>query len=290
LARSPVTLGGKHIVITGGSQGVGYACALECARQGARVTVAARTEAPLQAARERIITESGHDGVYAEACDVADETDVDRLFERAAARRPIDGLIHAAAVITPIGSVLDVEPSAWWPTVTIDLLGFYLVTRAAARTMRERGGGRIVALSGGGASGPFPNFSAYAASKVAVVRLVESFAIELAPFGIEINALAPGFVVTRMHEETLAAGPGAAGPDFYRRTQEELARGGVSPEIGARAAAFLVSPEAAGISGKLVAAQWDDYEGWRDHLDELRNSDLFTLRRILPKERGLDWQ
>jgi NAD(P)-dependent dehydrogenase (short-subunit alcohol dehydrogenase family) len=228
--------------------------------------------------------------VRAQACDVSSQADVARLFEFAGECQTIGGLIHAAGVIAPVGGILDVDPAAWWETVKINLFGTFLVVRDAAARMRASGGGRIVVLSGGGASNPFPNFTAYAAGKVAVVRFVETAAIEFAPFGVEINALAPGFVATRMHAETLAAGPAAAGPDFFERTKQELERGGVSPDVGAKAAAFLLSGAAQGITGKFIAAQWDGYEGWPDHLEELRGSDLFTLRRVMPKDRGLPWQ
>jgi NAD(P)-dependent dehydrogenase (short-subunit alcohol dehydrogenase family) len=285
-----VNLAGTHIVVTGGSQGIGFACARECLRRGARVTIAARTLADLEAARERLAAEGAADRIHAVACDVRSKSDVARLFERAAARAPIGGLIHAAGVIGPIGASLDIDPSAWWDAVTVNLFGTFLVVRTAGRRMRDSGGGRIVVLSGGGAATPFPNYTAYAAGKAAGVRFVESIAIEFAPHGIEINALAPGFVATRMHDETLAAGPSAAGIDFFERTKAELERGGVPPEVGANAAAFLVSSAARGITGKLVAAQWDGYERWRDHLDELRDTDIFTLRRIVPKDRGLPWQ
>lgn len=285
-----LNLAGTHVVVTGGSQGIGFACAQQCLEYGARVTIAARTAADLEAARERLAGEDAGDRVHAETCDVASETDVARLFERAAERETVTGAIHAAGVIAPIGGILDVDPSTWWETVKVNLFGTFLVIREAARRMRETGGGRIVALSGGGASNPFPNYTAYASGKVAVVRLVETAAIEFAPFGVEINAIAPGFVATRMHAETLAAGAEAAGFDFFERTKAELERGGISPGIGAKAAAFLVSADARGITGKFIAAQWDGYERWNEHLDELRDTDLFTLRRVLPKDRGLPWQ
>ncbi len=144
-------------------------------------------------------------------------------------------------------------------------------------------------FSGGGASGPFPNYSAYACSKVAVVRLTETIAQELAP-EIEVNCLAPGFVLTRIHRQTLEAGS-RAGQEFFEKTKTLLEEGGGVPAtVAAEACAFLVSDAAKGITGKFVAAAYDDYRAWPLHLEELRDSDLFTLRRTLPRDRGLDWQ
>jgi 3-oxoacyl-[acyl-carrier protein] reductase len=120
------------------------------------------------------------------------------------------------------------------------------------------------------------------------VRFTETIAQELGP-EIEVNCVAPGFVATRLHDQTIAAGAGAAGA-FLKKTQAQLASGAVPATVGAQAAAFLVSDAAKGITGKFVAAPYDDYRSWPDRLEDLRDSDLFTLRRIVPKDRGQDWQ
>jgi NAD(P)-dependent dehydrogenase (short-subunit alcohol dehydrogenase family) len=284
----------RTVVVTGGSMGIGYACAAAVLAAGGRVVIAARGSAELTGAAERLgaAAASGPgaaDRVLAQSCDVADADAVARLFDQTeAAFGRVDGVIHAAAVIGPIGSVLEVDPGAWLETVRIDLFGCFLVLRTAAERMRE-GGGRIVLLSGGGATAAFPNYSAYASSKAGVVRLAETAARELAHYDIAVNALAPGFVATRMHEATLEAGE-RAGADYLERTRQELAAGGVPPETAARAALFLVSPASAGISGRLFAAPWDDMSQWAQRVPEIAESDVFTLRRIVPRDRGADWQ
>ncbi|HEX3549020.1 MAG TPA: SDR family oxidoreductase [Candidatus Elarobacter sp.] len=279
----PVSLHDKSILITGGSMGIGLACARACIDAGARVMICARGTGALAAAA----VELGDD--VATACaDVGDPGDVDALFDAfATALGRCDGVIHCAGVYGPIGPITEVEPDAWWDALRINLFGTFLVARGAARRMRPAGGGRIVLFSGGGASGPFPNYTAYASGKAAVVRFTETIAQELSP-EIEVNCVAPGFVATRLHRETLDAGTRAGG--FLDKTRAELDRGGVAPEVGAAAAAFLVSDAAAGITGKFVAAPYDGYRAWPERLEELRTSDIFTLRRILPRERGMDWQ
>ncbi len=287
--RAPVSLGGRNVLVTGGSRGIGYAIAAACLRSGARVTIAARTATAVQDAVERLRDEERGE-VGGVSCDVGDPEAVDRAIAHAvSAFGHIHGLVHAAAVLGPIGPTVDVEPEEWLDTVRLNLFGTFLVVRQVARHMVGHGGGRIVCLSGGGASGPFPNFTAYASSKVAVVRFCETVAAELAPHGVAVNCLAPGFVATAMHEQTLLAGE-RAGADYLASTRARLDAGGVPPEVAAEAAAFLLSTAAAGITAKFVSAPYDDVSTWPEHLVELDNSDLFTLRRVLPRDRGQDWQ
>jgi NAD(P)-dependent dehydrogenase (short-subunit alcohol dehydrogenase family) len=271
-------LAGKSIVVTGGSMGIGEVVARTCLESGATVTICARGTEALARAIDAYRAAGFGESIASVSIDVSDPDDVVRAFNAAVARfGKVDGVVHAAAVLEPIGSILEVDPRAWLRTLEIDLYGSFLVTREACARMRETGG-RIVLFAGGGASAPYPNFTAYACSKVAVVRLAETVAHEMQPFGIEINALAPGLVATRMIEQTRNAGFGSPSVPV------------VAPEVAARAAAFLLSGAAHGITGKFVAPNYDDYARWPEHLEELRSTDAFTLRRILPKDRGMQWQ
>ncbi len=285
----PPDLRGKNLLVTGGSLGLGRATALACLQGGARVVVCSRTEADLSAAVADFQAQ-GYDQVRAVVADVSDARQVEIALNTVAEHfGPVQGVVHAAGVLGPIGEVTQVDPQAWWGTLQVNLLGSFLVAQASCRRFQAQGGGRLVLFSGGGAASPFPYYTAYACSKVGVVRLGETLAQEMAPYGIQVNCLAPGFVATRLHQETLAAGE-RAGLAYLEKTRAGLAGGGVPPELGAAAAAFLVSDQAAGITGKLLAAPYDNWLEWPLHLQELQAEDIFTLRRILPRERGMDWQ
>lgn len=283
-----VSLTGQVVVITGGSMGIGYACALEAKRSGADVVIAARGTVELDAAAARL-RRSGTGRVVAVATDVTDPGAVRALFDAAQEIGGVTGVVHAAGVYGPIGSVPRTDPAAWFDAVRVNLFGTYVVAReACARIIRGGTSGSIVLLAGGGAAGPFPNYTAYAVSKAGVVRLAETLAMEMAEHRIRVNAIAPGFVATRLHQETIAAGPEFAGT-FYSETRERLEKS-VPVEVSARAAAFLLSPASAGITGRFVAAPYDDWERWPEHSEEIASSDLFTLRRITPRDRGKAWQ
>lgn len=267
--------------------GLGMATATACLEASAHVFLCSRHQRDLDQA---LASMAAGPRAAAMQADVSRPEQVEALFAAAHTRYgPIHGLIHCAAVLGPIGPLAETDPEEWLEAIRINLFGSVLVAREAIRWMKTSGGGRLVLFSGGGAGYAFPNYSSYACAKVAVVRLVETLAQEVSADGIEINALAPGFVTTRLHEQTLEAGE-RAGVDYLKRTRQQLVEGGVPPEVGARAAAFLVSDAARGITGKFVAAPYDGLEEWPKHVDELRSTDIFTLRRVVPKNRGMSWQ
>ena len=289
MSSTPKSLEGRTIVVTGGSMGIGYACAEEILARGGRVFLVARGKPDLESAADRL-GRNAKDVVSWMAADVANEDDVRRIFDGADAFGEVSGVVHSAGIYGPIGAVVDVDAAAWLDTVRVNLFGSFLVAREACKRFIKNGTkGSLVLLAGGGAASPFPRYTAYASAKAGVVRLTETLALEVAEHGIRVNCIAPGFVATLLHEQTLAAGEAAAG-DFFATTQARLSEGSVSPAVAARTVAFLLSSESEAITGRFVAAPYDDWEHWPEHLDEIIGSDLFTLRRIVPRDRGKDWQ
>jgi 3-oxoacyl-[acyl-carrier protein] reductase len=131
--------------------------------------------------------------------------------------------------------------------------------------------------------------TSYAASKAAVVRLTESLAVDLKPYGVDINAIAPGALDTRLLDEVLAAGAGAVGADFYERMVKIKQQGGTPLSVGANLAVYLASPESNGITGRLISAAWDKWSTLNLRAKELDATDIYTLRRIVPADRGRNW-
>jgi NAD(P)-dependent dehydrogenase (short-subunit alcohol dehydrogenase family) len=262
----------KRVLITGGSMGIGRAVAHRLAEDGWQVAVAARG---LEAVEDTVASLPG-EGHAAVQLDVSDP---DAWPDALSGIDALSGLVCAAGVIAPIGRLGSYSPEEFKRTLEINLFGTWLAINACMPLLRESRGS-VVTFSGGGATSPLPNFDGYAASKAAVVRLTENLAHALAEDGVRLNSVAPGFVVTRMHDATVEAGPEAAGTSYFEQTQRQVEEGGVPPERAARLVAFLLSHEADGITGKLISAPWDPWED-DDFRSRLRSEpDLATLRRI----------
>ncbi len=284
-------LTGRTALITGGSQGLGLEIARGYLRAGAQgVCICGRDGAVLERAVEELGDLAGEDQlVCAEVADVSRPADVDRLVSAALDRLGgLTVLVNNAGVYGPKGSLDRTDWAEWARAIEINLFGSVLPARALVAHFVERGYGKIVQLSGGGATGPLAGLSAYAASKAAVVRFAETLAVELREHHVDVNALAPGALNTRMLDEILNAGPAPVGRDFYDRAVEQQRSGGVPLRQGADLAVFLGSAASDGITGKLLSAVWDPWHELPRHLDDLA-SDVYTLRRIVPGDRNLGW-
>ena len=283
-------LEGRAALITGGSQGLGLAIAEAYVGAGASVVVSARSLDALRAAELRLAAGAGPgQRVVTHGGDVSRSDDVEQLVEFAVDALPeLDIVVNNAGVYGPKGPIEQVDWLEWVRAIEINLLGSVLVARAVLPHLKRRGYGKLIQLSGGGATAPLPNLSAYAASKAAIVRFMETLAHEVRADRIDVNAIAPGALNTRLLDEVIAAGPGRVGAGFYTRALEQQASGGTPLERGASLAVYLASPASDGITGRLLSAVWDPWPTLGEHRGELAETDIYTLRRIVPDDRGLD--
>ena len=271
-------LEGKTSIITGGSLGIGKAIARAFLEQGCHCVLTARTADTLEAAVRELSPIGPR--VLGFRGDVGSEEDARALAAYALAEfGTVHILVNSAGVYGPIGPSAEVDPHAWWDALRTNLLGTFLCTRFVIPEMLRSGGGKVINLAGGGASSPFPQFSAYACSKAAVVRLTETLAEELKGSSIDVNAIAPGAVNTRLLDLVLEAGE-AAGEQFLRRAQRQKEEGGTPPEKAAELAVFLASDDSNGLTGRLISALWDDWPQMAGRIPEIMASDLYTLRRV----------
>jgi 3-oxoacyl-[acyl-carrier protein] reductase len=285
-------LTGRSAIITGANQGLGRAIATAFVRAGASVLLVARGEDLLRRTEQELLPLVNRAGQRIRSF----PGDVSRLESCAAvvrqAREVLPGLtilVNNAGVYGPMGRFEEVDWGAWVEAIQVNLFGAALMCREVIPLLRRQNYGKIINLSGGGATAPLPRISAYAAAKAAVVRLTETLAVELRDARVDVNAIAPGALNTRLLDEVLSAGPEKVGQDFYDRSVKQREQGGAPLEKGAALTVFLASAASDGISGRLLSAVWDDWAGLPARREQLANSDVYTLRRIVPEDRGGKW-
>jgi 3-oxoacyl-[acyl-carrier protein] reductase len=282
-------LAGRSAVVTGANQGLGRAIAEHLVRAGASVLLTARGADLLhQTATElRALATRPNQQVLARVADVSKESDCRATAVQAFAE--LDNpcvLVNNAGVYGPFGLIEDNDWGEWVRSIEINLFGTILMCRAFLPHMRAANYGKIVNLSGGGATAPLPRVSSYAASKAAVVRFTETLAEETRGTGIDVNAIAPGALNTRLMDDLIAAGPEKVGRAFFEK-MTKTRDGGCAPlSKGAELSVFLASAASDGISGRLLSAVWDDWANLPAQRDQLATGDIYTLRRITPEDRG----
>jgi len=216
------------VLVTGAGRGIGKRLAIGFAAAGFRVGLLSRRQAELDLAHLEI-EHAGGDALRLRA-DVTDFEQVHAAVNKMGAEYGgVQILICAAGLQGPIGPLVDQSPKAWAEIVNVNLLGVMNACKAVLPQMIERRSGKIIVLSGGGAATARPNFSVYAASKAAGVRLVETIAEEVRDNNVQINCMAPGGTYTHMTEEILRAGDKAG----WKETEDALEirqTGGTSPE------------------------------------------------------------
>jgi 3-oxoacyl-[acyl-carrier protein] reductase len=287
-----MTLRGRSAIITGANQGLGRVIAEHFVASGASVLLVARGEEHLRQVADDLKQHAPPGQIVADqAGDVSVPENCQAIVSKARKTLPnLTILVNNAGIYGPIGRIEDNDWGEWVRAMQINLFGTVLMCRAILPHLRAQGHGKIINLSGGGATAPLPNFSSYAASKAAVVRFTETLAEEVRDARIDVNAIAPGALNTRLLDQVLEAGPQRAGQAFYERALKQREQGGAPLDRGAALAAFLASSASDGITGRLLSAVWDNWSELPARQEHLAKSDIYTLRRIVPEDRGQKWQ
>ncbi len=271
-------LDGSVALITGGGRGIGQAIAMAYAEAGAKLTLAARTDAELQETAQSITERFGTE-VLTVVADVTSRRQMDNAVARTLDRYgAIDVMVNNAGNIGPVGRLWENDPDDWARTINVHLLGVYFGCRAVIPIMLEQGSGRIVNMSGVGG----PNVTAYDAAKVAIVNLTENLALELADTSITVNAISPGSIHTRMWEETRDLAKEIGDTAMYERGIQVTSGEGASIERAAALAVFLGSDDCGTLSGRLIRAFADRFEDFPANIDAIMESDAYQLRRVDP--------
>jgi NAD(P)-dependent dehydrogenase (short-subunit alcohol dehydrogenase family) len=266
---------GKSVLITGAGRGIGKRLAMGFAQAGARVGLLSRSQAELDLAKLEI-EQAGGNALRIRA-DVRDLEQVQAAVDRMrVVFGGIDTLIAAAGVQGPIGPFLTTRVKHWNETIEINLIGAVNACRAVLPPMIEKRRGKIVLIAGGGSGHARPNFTAYAASKAALVRFAECLAEEVGDHNVQVNCISPGGAYTHMTDEILHAGEERAGRRETEEAEQVRVTGGVAPDKQIQLALFLSSERSNHISGKLIHVNDD----WRRFERENMKPELYTLRRV----------
>src|SRR4051794_6186468 len=283
-------LSGRSAIITGASLGLGAEIARQFAAAGASLMLCARNTAELDAQAKLLSAIYPNTRIVTQRADIASRIDVDALFAATGdAFGRLDILVNNAGVYGPMGPIETIDWDEWVAAIAINLTGTVYCARKAVEAFKPRRYGKIINLSGGGATNPLPGISAYAASKAAVVRFTETLALEVKEFRIDVNAVAPGALATRLTDQLVAAGPERVGANLHKRMSKLAKEGGTPLSVGASLCVHLASAESDGLTGRLIAAQWDPWPFADEVKKDIDNSDIYTLRRIMPGDRGKPW-
>jgi NAD(P)-dependent dehydrogenase (short-subunit alcohol dehydrogenase family) len=273
-----------HILVTGSSTGIGRALVQRLVSEDHNVWGLARSDQSGFAA--------GRNGTFnSSRCDVANWAEIELAVQQVAAKwEHIDGLVCCAGSHGEVGPAVEADPARWSATIRANLDGTFNSIRASYSLLsRAPRRAKIVCFAGGGATKARPNFSGYGVAKTGIVRLVETIAAEEIQAPLDINAVAPGAIATRLTDEIIGLGPDIAGQAEFDSALKQKAGGGASLEHALDLVEWLLSPKSDGITGKLLSAPWDPWKGLAEQTANLTRSDVYTLRRILPEDRGMSF-
>ena len=270
-------LANKVCVIAGGSGAIGSAIARRFYTEGAHLALTFFTVRPQKLCEE---LSGGPGRAICYRLDVSDWKHVQTVIRQIRTDfAGIDVLVNCSGIQGPIGPLETLDMAEWAKTIETNLLGSVYLARAVLPIMKERGRGKIILFSGGGAAYGRPYFTSYSSSKTAVVRFAESLGQELDAANIQVNAIAPGPVRSRMWDEMRAAGK-AGGPKLLEELKRMEETGGASPDRAAGLVVFLASDGSNRLTGRVLSAVWDDWEHFANRMDEIAASEALTLRRV----------
>lgn len=206
MSLSQFSLEGKVALVTGGSRGIGAATAIGFAKAGADVAVASRRLPELEKVAGEI-RKLGRKSLAVPA-HIGHMDELQPLVDKVVAEfGRIDILVNDAGISPVMDSVLELEERAWDSIINLNMKGLFFLSQAVARVMKEKGGGTIINVSSIFGEKPYPGLSAYSISKAGIIMITKSLALELAPYNIRVNAVAPGFINTHMLNSRFTVAP-----------------------------------------------------------------------------------
>ena len=280
----------KTALITGASSGLGFEISKAFLKAGANLIICSRSKVDLSNASENLQRfKTSSQKILSLPTDISIQHDVDDLINESFRKfKKIDILVNNAGIIGPKGNFEELDWDQWKYALEINFLGSAYLVKKLIPKFKKNNFGRIIQISGGGATSPMPLQSIYAASKAAIVRFIETISLEVKDFNISANCIAPGQLNTKIMDEYLKAGPDKIGKSYYEQVKNTIKSGGAPIDKAVNLSLALATENYPFLRGKLISAIWDDWENFHKFKKELNSSDVYTLRRIIDKDRGFN--
>lgn len=271
-------LTGQVAIVTGGGRGLGRAFAEGLAGAGASVAVVARSADQLKATVAAITDAGGR--ALAVPMDITDRPAVERLAELVERDLgPVDLLVNNAGVVTPLGTIWEVDPDEWWKALETNVRGSFLCTRAIVTRMLARKRGRVINVVSSAGLRPVASHSAYVTSKAALIRLTEILALEGRPHGLTAFSVHPGMVRTAMTEYLAGSHLGRERIPWVGEVLDAGREDLPAPAVDL--VLFLAEGRGDALTGRFLRAT-DDVQGMVARAAEIEKQDLYTMRLRLP--------
>jgi short-subunit dehydrogenase len=279
----------KNIVISGATGGFGSALAFKYFQEGANLLLIGRNNNKLNSLKNKLIKDKiNNQFILTIKLDLSNLDIIKKVIIKEFGNiTKIDTLINCAAIQGPIGKSWENNFKEWQKTFNTNFYSTMILTNTILPFMLKHNSGSIINISGGGSTSSRPDFSSYAISKTAIVRYTEILADELSNTKIKVNSVAPGIMATNMIKKVIKNKKNITNLKEFNAAQKVLTEGdNMCKAIDL--CLFLSSKESNGINGKLISANWDPWHLLKSNKNYILESDIYTLRRILPEDRGFN--
>ena len=280
----------KNIIITGSTGGLGSVLAIKYYQEGANLILIGRSFEKLNSLKEKLlIDKKSNQFIKIIKLDLGNLNLISKVLKKEFIKiSKFDVLINCAAIQGPIGKSWENKFFEWQSTFNINFYSTMVLINTILPFMLKNNTGSIINISGGGSTSSRPDFSSYAISKTALVRYTEILAEELSNTKIKVNSIAPGIMATNMTKEVIKNKKNITNKKELKAANRVLLEGD-NMEKALNLCLFLSSKESKGINGKLISATWDPWEKITKNLNYISKSDIYTLRRILPEDRDINF-
>ena len=278
----------KICLITGCSTGLGLQLMLAFLKKNYKVYGLSSNKKKILKAKKKILNNFSKIDFDIKKVDVSNKKQVNLYIKKIVKKESkIHVLVNNAGIYGPIGPFEKNSYKKWRDAFEINFFGSLNFYKSLIPIMKKQNFGRIVQIAGGGATNSFPMFTSYSSAKAAIVRFSETLSDEVSKYNITINSIAPGALNTKFMDLAIKAGPKLAGSNFHKKMLNLKSKGGddITKAIDL---IIMLSSENNKITGKLISSLWDKWEKFNRFQKKINNSDVYTIRRIAGRDRGLE--